>query len=112
MAFDWGSASSHVLTLRRETVIPVAVFGLDLTIAAVNQQLGALVFRNVTRPVDGIRFAVEEFRGALGAGALDSPSVFARDHVLIAFCHVEHLCHSEIAAHLQVRQSIETRTKC
>lgn len=59
----------------------MAVFGLDLTIAAVNQQLGALVLGNVTRPVDGVRLAVEELRGALGAGTLDSPPVFARDHV-------------------------------
>ncbi len=90
----------------------MAVFGLDLTIAAVNQQLGTLVFGNVTRPVDSVRLAVEELCGAFGASALDSPPVFAWDHMLIAFCHIDHLCHSGIAAHLHVRQSLETRTKC
>ena len=112
MSFDWGCASSHVSTPGREFVIPVAVFGLNLTIATVNQQFGALVFGNVTRSVDGVCLAVEEFRCALGAGTLDSPAVFARDHVLIAFCHVDHLCHSGIAAHLNVRRNIKTRTKC
>jgi hypothetical protein len=111
MPFNWGCASCHTSTLRRELVVPVAVFGLDLTIAAVNQQLRALILGNFTRPVDGVRLEVEELRGALGAAALDSPPVFARDHVLIAFCHIDHLCHSGIAAQIYVRQSIEMRTK-
>lgn len=111
MAFDWSGASCHLLTLRRELVIPMAVLGLDLTIATVNQQLCALILGNFTSPVDGVRLAVEELGRARGTGTLDSPPVFARDHMLIAFCHIDHPCHSEIAAQLHVRQSIETRTK-
>lgn len=94
MAFDWGCAPGHALPLRRELVIPVAVFGLNLPIPPVDQQLSALVLGNLPRPVDGIRLAVEELRGALGAGTLNSPPVFSGDDVLVAFRHVDHLCHS------------------
>ena len=78
----------------------MAVFGLDLTIAAVNQQLRAQILGNFTRPVDGVSLAIEELCGAHGTGTLDCPPVFARDHVLIAFCHIDRLCHSEICCSL------------
>lgn len=81
----------------------MAVFGLNLPIPPVNQKLRTLVLGNLPRPVDGIRLAVKELRSALCASALDSPSVFARDNVLITFGHVDHLCRSGTAAHRYVR---------
>jgi hypothetical protein len=90
----------------------MTVFGLNLPISPVNQELSALVLGNLTRSVDGIRLAVEKLRCALCASALDGPSVFAGNHVLIAFGHLDHLCHSGTAAHLYVRQGTKTRTKC
>jgi hypothetical protein len=90
----------------------MAVLGLNLAVAAMDQKLGSLVLRNFPRPVNGVRFSVKELRGAGGASALDGPSVMAGNHVLIAFRHVDLLWRSGIAAHLHVRESIETRTKC
>ena len=95
---------------RRELVIPVAVLRLNLPVPAVDQQFSALVFGNFPRPVNGMRFTVEKLRRALCPSALNSPAIFAGDHVLIAFCHVDHLFRSGIAAHLYVRQRFEMQT--
>lgn len=89
----------------------MAVFGLNLPVFAVDQQFSALVLGNFPCPVNSVRLTVEQLCGALGASPFYSPSFFPRDYVLIAFGHVGYLCHSGTAAHMYVRQRIETRTK-
>jgi hypothetical protein len=71
-----------------------------------------LVFGDFPRPFNGIGFAVKELGSTLSTGTLDRPSVLTGNYMLIPFCHVDHLCHSEITAHLYVRQEFKTRTKC
>jgi hypothetical protein len=72
---------------RRKLVVPVAVFGLDLSVATVDDQLGLLIAGNFSPPVDGLLLGVENPGVAFGAGSADGPPTVSGDDMLITLAH-------------------------
>lgn len=76
-----------VSTLRRIRIVSVTVLVLNPALLIMYNQFSLLVASNLPPPVDGVLLAVENLGIALGALATYSPPLFARDDMLIAFCH-------------------------
>lgn len=70
----------------------MTVLVLDATVLAVNDQLGLLVLRYLSCPIDGVLLAVEQFRITFSAGTTDSPLVIPGNDVLITLAHLSPFC--------------------
>jgi hypothetical protein len=63
----------------------VAVLGLNLSVAPVDDKFGSLVLGDFASAVDRVGLSVKGFGGALGACAPDGPSILVRYYMLVAF---------------------------
>ena len=63
----------------------VAVLGLDLPVAPMNYQFGALIFGNFPSALNGVSFPVESLCCPFCSRATNGPSVLVRHDMLIAF---------------------------
>jgi hypothetical protein len=71
---------------------------LNLTVLAMDNQLGLLILRDLPGTIHRILLAVEHLGVSLGTGTPDGPAIFAGDNMLIAFTHINVPCCSVIAA--------------
>lgn len=82
------SKAGQGLAARREVIFPVAVLVANLTVRAVNHELGALVLRNAAASIDGFPLRIVHRSRAAVACTFDSPAVSMRDNVLVLSGHL------------------------
>lgn len=82
--------ATHVCSARRgKGVVTVAVLVANLPVGTMNDDLGALVFRDVTRNASCLSLRRLNRRRRLIPRTLDGPTVLVRDNMLIFACHFE-----------------------
>ena len=84
----------RISTLRRARIIPVAVCGLDASIHAVDNELGALVSADLSSGIHSLFLGCEMTTGALRAAALHIPTpVGIVNDMMRRTCHINYpLC--------------------